>query len=108
VFPAADVFAMPTHAEGFGFTNVEALSFGLPVITTRVGPAEEIVEDGVCGRLVPAGDVDALADALRDLAADGPGRRSMGAAGRERFLDRFTLERMQTEIAAVYDAALSS
>ena len=42
----ADAFVMPTHAEGFGFTNVEAMSFGLPVITSTAGPAAEIVDDG--------------------------------------------------------------
>ena len=106
LFPAADSVVLPTHAEGFGFTNVEALSFGLPVVTTRVGPAEEIVEDGVSGMLVAPGDVGALADALRTIGSNPDRRRSMGAAARDRFLERFTLDRMRSEIGALYAETL--
>ena len=38
IYPEVDAFVMPTHAEGFGFTNIEAMSFGLPVISSTVGP----------------------------------------------------------------------
>jgi glycosyltransferase involved in cell wall biosynthesis len=67
---AADVFCQPNHTpEAFGLTFVEALSAGLPVVTTAIGGALEIV-DGTCGVLVPAGDVTALSDGLRRLIQD--------------------------------------
>ena len=66
-YAAADAFVMPTLAEGFGFTNVEAMSYGLPVVSTSVGPIPEIVTDGL---LVAPGDVDALAEAMLRLAND--------------------------------------
>lgn len=107
-YPAADAFVMPTRAEGFGFTNVEAMSFGLPVITSTAGPAREIVDDGRTGLLVAPGDVDGLRDALIRLAADPKGARTMGAAGRARFLEHFTIERFRDRLGGFYRRALEA
>jgi glycosyltransferase involved in cell wall biosynthesis len=106
LYPAADAFVMPSHAEGFGFTNVEALSFGLPVISSRVGAIPEAVEDGRTGLLVAAGDTGALAAAMERLATDGALSARMGEAGRADFLARFTLERFRREVGRVYREAL--
>lgn len=105
-YPGADAFVMPTLAEGFGFTNVEAMSFGLPVISSAVGPIPEVVADGRTGLLVPPGQVDALADAMNRLVSDPDAARAMGEAGREAFLDRFTLDAFRDRLAAVYERAL--
>ena len=102
-YAAADAFVMPTLAEGFGFTNVEAMSYGLPVVSTTVGPIPEVVTDGL---LVPPGDVDALAAAMLRLATDPALARSLGAAGRATFEARFTLDAMRAGIGAVYRDAL--
>lgn len=108
LYPEADAFAMPTHAEGFGFTNVEAMSFGLPVVTSTAGPAAEIIDDRRTGVLVTAGDVDALRDALVGLASDPSGARAMGAAARATFLRRFTRERFRANLGAFYRRALDA
>ena len=55
LYPQADVFVMPSLAEGFGFTNIEAMSVGLPVISSNIGPMPEVVADGESGLLVAAG-----------------------------------------------------
>jgi glycosyltransferase involved in cell wall biosynthesis len=107
VFPAADAFVMPTYAEGFGFTNVEAMSFGLPVITSTVGPASEIVEHGVTGLLVTPGDVGALHDAMAKLAAEPTYARQLGERGRAHFQAKFTLARFCTELGDLYRRAVS-
>jgi len=106
-YPAADAFVMPSHAEGFGFTNVEALSFGLPVLSSTVGAIPETVESGRTGLLVPPGDPAALGAAMEALLADPAGARRRGEAGRADFLARFTRERFRTELSRVYEAALS-
>jgi glycosyltransferase involved in cell wall biosynthesis len=108
LYPGADAFVMPTHAEGFGFTNVEAMSFGLPVITSTTGPAREIVDSGRTGLLVAPGDVAGLRDALLRLAADPEATREMGAAARCRFLEHFTLERFRERLGAFYERALEA
>jgi glycosyltransferase involved in cell wall biosynthesis len=102
IYPAADAFVMPTHAEGFGFTNVEAMSFGLPVITSSAGPSAEIVDDGHSGLIVPPGDVEGLIAAMDKLAADPTTAREMGERGRESFLARFTLDRFRSDLGALY------
>lgn len=62
--PGADIFVMSSRSEGCSSAPIEALEVGLPCIATRVGNAEEIIQDGVNGLLVPRADVDKLADAL--------------------------------------------
>jgi glycosyltransferase involved in cell wall biosynthesis len=78
---AADIYCQPNVGpEGFGITFIEALAARLPVVTTSLGPAAEIV-DPSCGILVPPNDVGALAAALRRLIEDRALRTSMGGAG---------------------------
>jgi glycosyltransferase involved in cell wall biosynthesis len=101
----ADAFVMPSHAEGFGFANVEAMSYGLPVITSTAGPAAEIVVEGSTGLLVRAGEPDALLTAMDRLIRDPAASRAMGAAGRERYLERFTVDRFREELRRVYEDA---
>src|SRR5207248_1149017 len=70
---AIDVFAMPSIWEGFGLVLLEAMAAGRPIVASRVATIPEVVEDGVTGLLVPAGDPQALSDALAALA-DQPAR----------------------------------
>jgi len=104
-YPRADAFVMPSHAEGFGFTNVEAASFGLPVVSSTAGAIPEAVRDGTTGLLVPPGDAGALNAALARLIREPGLAARLGAAGRQDFLARFTLERFQAEVGRVYRAA---
>jgi glycosyltransferase involved in cell wall biosynthesis len=106
MYPAADAFVMPSHAEGFGFTNVEALSFGLPVVSARVGAIPEVVEDGRTGLLVAPGNVEALSLAMEGLATDPSLWARMGEAARASFLARFTIDRFRSEVGRVYRSAL--
>ena len=70
--------------EAFGRVVIEALHAGVPVVAYDDGALPELVRDNVEGRLVPAGNVGALASALAILAADAVTRRHMGVAARER------------------------
>jgi glycosyltransferase involved in cell wall biosynthesis len=78
---AADLFCQANEGpEPFGVVFAEALLSGLPVVTVTLGGAPEIVSD-TCGRLVPAGDLDALACAIRELVTDAGMRRTLGTNG---------------------------
>lgn len=108
VWRAADAFVMPTHAEGFGFTRVEAMSYGLPVITSTAGPATELVASGHTGMLVEAGDGAGILDAMSSLVEDPQNAGRMGDAGRLAYLARFTRDRFRTGLRALYEEALSA
>jgi len=105
LLPAFDVFCLSSHHEGLGTSLLDAMCFARPVVATRAGGIPEAVEDGVTGRLVAVRDPDALAAALAELLLDAPGRDAMGRAGRERFLARFTVERMVEDTLEVLQAA---
>jgi mannosyltransferase len=73
-------------------------------VASRAGAAELVVEDGVTGVLIPAGDADALAAALEPLMADVAAARAMGERGRKRVLEKFSLDAEARAIAGVYRA----
>jgi len=106
VYPTADVFVMPTEAEGWGFTNAEAMSFALPVITTNIGAIPEIVEHGVAGFLIKPGDADALVGAMTQLAGSRDLREEMGNRGREYFIAHFSRNIFRARLREFYLAAL--
>jgi glycosyltransferase involved in cell wall biosynthesis len=88
-YATASVFALPTLREAFGLSLVEAMSFALPVVATRLEAIPEIVADGETGLLVPPREPAALAAALGALLADPARARRMGNAGRARAAARF-------------------
>jgi glycosyltransferase involved in cell wall biosynthesis len=102
-YAAADCFAFPSEAEGFGLVLAEAAACGLPLIATPVGIAPELIEDGVSGYLVTR-DPRQIAQRLEVLAGDPALRERMGQAAHERAraltwdsqaerIERFFLER---------------
>jgi glycosyltransferase involved in cell wall biosynthesis len=97
-----DLFVMPSLSEGMSNAVLEAMAAGLPVVATGSGGNREVVGDGETGFLFPVGDDRACAERILVLARDGDRRRAMGAAGRARVLERFTVERMVSEMEAVY------
>jgi glycosyltransferase involved in cell wall biosynthesis len=82
LFFDADVFVLPSLGECFGIASAEAMAAGIPVITTRVGGSEDIVDDGENGFLIPPGDGRALAQGLDRLLANSDLRCSLGQRAR--------------------------
>jgi glycosyltransferase involved in cell wall biosynthesis len=101
LMPTFSLFCLSSHLEGLGTSLLDAMAFGVPIVATAAGGIPEAVEDGVNGRLVPARDPAALADALVHVLADDARRRAYGAAGRGLFLERFTADRMVESTLAV-------
>jgi L-malate glycosyltransferase len=106
IIPAFDVFCLSSQMEGLGTSLLDAMAFARPVVATMAGGIPEAVEDGVTGRLVPVRDPQSLADALVALLCDAGTRAAFGAAGRRRFLERFTATRMVSETLKVYEELL--
>ena len=84
-------------------TLVQAMSHGLPIVTTRIGGNPEVVTDGEHGLLVPIEDPDALAAALARFAGDPELRRKLGEAGRQRVAKEFSFSEMTRKYEAIYD-----
>lgn len=92
---AADIFCFPTHyeSEAFPCVVVEAMSFGLPVVSTEWRGVPSIVDHGRTGLLAPPQDAEAIAKHLSQLAQDASMRHAMGEAGRVKYTSEFTTER---------------
>jgi glycosyltransferase involved in cell wall biosynthesis/predicted Ser/Thr protein kinase len=105
---AADVFVLPSLYEGSSLAVLEAMAAGTPVVSSAIGGTDELVEDGESGLLVPPGDSEALAAALRKLlGAPGLGRR-LAARARERVAEDLTRERMAARVTGVYEELLGT
>jgi glycosyltransferase involved in cell wall biosynthesis len=101
---AADIYCQPnTGPEAFGLSFVEALAAGLPVVTTRLGAAPEIV-DADCGVLVEPGSAAALSATLTTLIEDGGLRRRLGESGRRRAVGLCDLPTAFTRLASTLSA----
>jgi glycosyltransferase involved in cell wall biosynthesis len=88
-FAAAELFALPSRGEGFGFVYLEAMARSKPVIGGAHGGAPEVIQDGVTGYLVQHGDTVQLATSVDVLLSNPELAREMGARGRERVEKEF-------------------
>ncbi len=107
VMRGLDCFALPSLAEGISNTILEAMASGLPVVATDVGGNAELLVDGQTGSLVPSGDVEAMATSIVALASDPVRSAAMGAAGRERVEQCFSLPTMVGAYQRLYDRLLA-
>ena len=98
----ADVGLFTSETESFCLSILEAMCFGCPSVSTRVGGIPELVEDGESGLLVPSGDVDALAGALEALIHDETRRRALGRAAQARARERFAAGIIVPRYEALY------
>ncbi len=97
-----DLFAMSSITEGLGTSLLDAMACSRAVVATEAGGIPEVVDPGVTGLLVPPRDPQRMAEAIIALLQDDTRRRQMGEAGFARVSERFTVERMVAETAAVY------
>ena len=106
---AARALVLPSFAEGLPVVIMEAMALRRPVVTTYVAGIPELVQHGRTGWLVPAGDEEALADAIVEcLGASDQALAAMGANGRERVLERHDADREAGKLAALFRSAAST
>ena len=101
----ADLFALPSFAEGVPVVLMEAMASRLPVVATRLAGIPELVEDGVSGRVVPPGDSAALAAALAELLSDPDLRARMGTAGRAKVEAEYDMAGEAARLAVLFRGA---
>lgn len=98
----ADVFVLPSYNEGLPVSVLEAMAWGIPVVTTPVGGIPELITHGVNGFFVPPGDVYALQERLVALAGNASTRVTVGRAAREAILGRFSREAILPVLESLY------
>jgi len=101
----ATVFAFPSVYEGFGLPPLEAMRAGVPVVATAAGSLPEVLDDAAL--LVPAGDADALAEALAEAVVDDVARARLINAGRTR-VATYSWDRCADGLVVVYDKAAAA
>lgn len=104
----ASVFVLPSYAESFGMTLVEAMSVGVPCIACDVGAVDEVVSHGINGFLLDPGDVDSLTSHLRRLVSDPQLRARMGDAARETWEKKFQASMMFGQLVGVWRSVFDS
>ena len=103
----AAAVVVPSMGEGFGMVALEAMERARPVIAAEIGGLGELVEDGVTGVLVPAGEAAPLARAIVGLASNLDLAAEMGKAGRRRAVEQFLQERCTDRTELLYEGALN-
>jgi glycosyltransferase involved in cell wall biosynthesis len=105
-YACADLFCFPTFysAETFPLVAIEAMMFSLPVVATNWRGLPDIVVDGETGFLVPPKDAKSIAGRLENLILDPDLRAAMGAAGRRRYEENFTIEKFRNSMEGALSA----
>jgi glycosyltransferase involved in cell wall biosynthesis len=104
----ADIFVLPSHAEGLPMSLLEALAAGLPVVCSSVGGMPTAVTDGVEGFVVSPGDIDALTEAIQRLLHDAELRARLGGNAYKRAKGDFDVRGTVDKLLALYTRVESS
>jgi glycosyltransferase involved in cell wall biosynthesis len=107
IYCASDVVALTSDNEGTPVSLIEAQAAGVPVVTTDVGGARDVVEDGVTGRVLDPEDESGMADAIAEILDDPALASRFSVAGRTHSLSRFALARLVRDIDDLYTRLLA-
>lgn len=105
-YASADIFVFPSASETFGLVLTEAMAAGLPVVSSRVGGACDVVNEGVTGYTFAVNDIEGMVDGVRKIAANRQYMKAMGRAARA-FAETQSWEAMMDEVIALYDRLIS-
>jgi len=103
----ADIVVLPSYGEGMPMTILEAMSFGIPVVSTRVGGVPDIVIDGETGFLIEPGNLQQLYDKLSRLVRDHALRSNLGAKGRSIIKERHSIGAATKRMEIIYNALIT-
>lgn len=107
ILATVDVFVLPSFFEGIPVSLMEAMAGGVPVVASNLPGIAELVDDGVSGRLVRAGDTDDLTAAIDELLGDEDLRTRMGVAGRAKVAAEFDLQQEAARLRTLLTASLA-
>ncbi len=104
----ADVFALPSYAEGMPYSIIEAMAIGLPVVASDVGAIRDLIANEDTGLLVEAGSVDQLTNALARLARDMEFRRKLALRGNLFVSNEFSARHLEVVLRPVYEGLIGA
>lgn len=107
LYKESDVFVFPTQNECFGLVILEAMQFGLPIVTTDEGGIPEIVNDGESGFICEKSNPPMLADYIESLLKDRELRIRMGKSGADLYQRNYTLEIFENHLLQIFDNTIS-
>lgn len=102
-----DIFVLPSYGEGMPMSILEAMSYGIPIISTTVGGIPEMVLHQKCGILYSPGDIEALTEAIRFLVENTKVREAFGLAARKQIENVFSLKRVSQRMDGIYAKMLA-
>ncbi|HHV61228.1 MAG TPA: glycosyltransferase family 4 protein [Firmicutes bacterium] len=108
ILESLDLFVLPTLSEGMSITILEAMAAGVPVVASDVGGVSEVVINEMTGRLVPPGDVAALADAIERALGEPDKARAMASLARLKVEEDFNLQTMLRRTDKLYKDLMAS
>ncbi len=108
LYALADIFSIPSFAEGIPVVLMEAMAMEIPCVTTCITGIPELIRNEKDGLLVAPSDVQGLANALERLITDRPLREMLGKNGRKRVMEKYNLERNVDRLAEVFSARIRS
>lgn len=102
------VFVLPSQLEGLPFCVIEAMAMGIPVVATRTGDVPQLVVDGETGLILEQATPETVADAIEEILADRKRSSRMGASGRRRSHELFSIQQMVDGMANVFNEAAAA
>ena len=97
------IFLFPSYYEGMPMAVLEAMAYGMAIVTTRVGGIPHLLEDGGSGYLCEPGDIEGLSKRLLELSKDGDKRRKMGERARQKAIADYSMESHIKKLMDLYD-----
>ncbi len=96
------IFLFPSYYEGMPMAVLEAMAYGMAIVTTRVGGIPHLLEDGGSGYLCEPGDIEGLSKRLLELSKDGDERRKMGERARQKAIEEYSMESHMKKLMDLY------
>ncbi|MGH3631404.1 MAG: glycosyltransferase family 4 protein [Sciscionella sp.] len=106
MYEMMDILVQPSDTEGTPRSVLEAMAHSVPVVATDVGDVAELLDHGRCGMLTSPGNLEGLAAAVTSLLADPAAARKLAKSSHERYLSRYTIETMSSQIRDAYQTAV--
>lgn len=105
-YSSADIYLLPSYFEGLPYTILEAMAYGLPIISTKVGAIPEVIEEGINGFLIKPGNVGALTEKIEILIKDRILREKIGKNNREKIEKEYSMDKQVEKYKKIYNTLL--